>query len=285
MSLPVFVRGGFGTVQLRHGDPHFMQFADSGLTIFNDLREAKRRLGAAGVGEFEFIENVGGQRPTVRVVHVRRNPASSAFGSGLALGAGVAVGSTAANRLLKRRKNATTAAAAAASIPSELATIGTLESVKYQSSGGRMRTWRAPRGRIAYLCTDASGKDLYVAFASRSTRFRPLSRSRNADSGAAKMTKRFHGISRPTHQLQLEMDTEIPSELRRLGEVKEILYKPLEPSPKAQSYWSHEAGDLGPGKADTVTLLCTRLDGSGLFFVVQQRDRGYPRVTERGIVG
>lgn len=123
---------------------------------------------------------------------------------------------------------------------------------------------------------------MYVAFAARGTRWQPWS---GGGGDAVGMTKKFHGVSKPTQELRLEMDTEIPSKLRKLGEVENLLYKPLEPSPKADAAWTHEAGDLGPGKADTRTLLCTRMDGSGLFFIVAERDGRYPVVTERGIVG
>lgn len=162
-------------------------------------------------------------------------------------------------------------------IPRDLALIGVLESVDHSNG-----VWRAPSGQIAYLCTDGQGKELYVAFAPRGGHWRDWS----GDGGSAvAMTKRFHGVGEPTGELKITMEREIPSTLRELGVVEDILYKPLEPSPKAEWAWSHKAGDLGPGKAQTETILCTRTDGSGLYFIVTERDRGYPKVTERGIVG
>lgn len=168
---------------------------------------------------------------------------------------------------------------ASRTIPRDLAVIGELESVEHSNG-----VWRPRQGQTAYLCTDGQGRDLYVAFANGSgaSRWRPWS---GGGGQAAAMTKRFHGVGRPTQELHLTLDTHIPDKLRALGEVENILYRPLEPSPKARWSWAHEAGDLGPGMADTTTALCTKLDGSELYFIVTERDRGYPRVTERGIVG
>ena len=163
-------------------------------------------------------------------------------------------------------------------IPDDVAVLGRLTVVKIRTEGGREKAIRPTwRGKRTCLATDASGKDFYILPAPKWGPFQG-----QQGEGVAAMASRFHG-KRANVEALVRYPRDIPAGRKPVGEVTEVVYEPETGSPKSGTAWFHEAGDKGPGKADTVTLL-TRAQGRWFLDVVK-RDDGLPRVTSRGIVG
>jgi len=164
-------------------------------------------------------------------------------------------------------------------IPASVAVLGKLTSVKLTGKGTVK-----PRlaGRDTVLCTGPDGRELYILPAPSA--LGPISGG-TKDSAAGRMAKTFHGKS-PEHEGQVTVtDRRIPRNVKVLGVVEEIVYEPLEGSPKARTQWFHKSGDLGPGKADTETVLASGPGNRGLYLIVTRRDGQHPVVNSRGIVG
>ena len=161
-------------------------------------------------------------------------------------------------------------------VPESVAVIGRLVLVKVRTKHDVRAFSPTTRGRPSVLATDASGRNFYILPEPKWSRY-------DGGSGpVAEMARKFHGKA-PDIQADVRVSREIPVKRKVVGVVEEVVYQTPRGSPKSGTSWYHEAGDKGPGKSDTVTLL-TKAQGRWFLDVVK-RDGGYPKVTERGLVG
>lgn len=165
-------------------------------------------------------------------------------------------------------------------IPDTLAVIGRLVRIKLKNGD----TWNTKTRSI--LATDPRGRELYIVPDVDASDFKKLTGAKRAAEG---MVRRFHGSSgssRPTGMAVATMPSAVPDTVKVIGEVKEIVYEPHTPSPKAGVMWFHEIGDLGPGQSGSQVILATDTNGQNAFLLVTKRGKGgAPYINSRGIVG
>ena len=165
-------------------------------------------------------------------------------------------------------------------VPDTLAVIGRLVKIKLKNGD----IWGSKKSAI--LATDPRGRELYIVPDVNAQDFKPLSGAKKAAEG---MVRRFHGSSgssRPTGMAMVTMPDAVPDTVNVLGEVREIVYEPHTPSPKAGTMWFHEIGDMGPGQSGSVVILATDVKGQNAFLLVTKRGKnGTPYVNNRGLVG
>jgi len=70
----------------------------------------------------------------------------------------------------------------------------------------------------------------------------------------------------------------------KVGRIRVIEYEPESPSQHRNTRFYHEAGDTGTRKLRSNLILCTNPEGTQLY-LVQDSVSGFPRMTERGIIG
>ena len=99
---------------------------------------------------------------------------------------------------------------------------------------------------------------------------------------APKLYTSFHG-SEPMRARKVTLP-EPKGKLIKIGRLVEIVYHPEYPSERRESHYVHKFGDTGTEKLKSNSILAADENGE-IFIVKDKKGNGYPKFTDRGIVG